>query len=163
MNNHFKNIEINDDIELKMNIYNLDTCIVNSFRRIVLSDVISNAFDKIIQVNLKSSIWLVNEASHYMKKNTGCSVIVMSSISAIIGTNDIGAYGISKAAEVALVRNLAVELGPKGIRVNAIAPGLIKTDSEKCIPRKRSNWLPKDLGNTCPLLTTWTQNIVFLW
>lgn len=47
MNNHFKNIEINDDIELKMNIYNLDTCIVNSFRRIVLSDVISNAFDKI--------------------------------------------------------------------------------------------------------------------
>ena len=48
MNNHFKNIEISDDIELKMNIYNLDTCIVNSFRRIVLSDVVGIAFDNII-------------------------------------------------------------------------------------------------------------------
>lgn len=68
-----------------------------------------------------------------MKKNMGCSVIIMSSISAIIGTNNIGAYGISKAAEVALVRNLAVELGPKGIRVNAIAPGLIKTDFSRAL------------------------------
>jgi len=57
MNNHFKNIEINDDIELKMNIYNLDTCIVNSFRRIVLSDVISNAFDKII---IKTNTSIIN-------------------------------------------------------------------------------------------------------
>ena len=48
MNNHFKNIEISDDNELKMNIYNLDTCIVNSFRRIVLSDVVGNAFGNII-------------------------------------------------------------------------------------------------------------------
>jgi len=48
MNDHFKNIKISDDIELKMNIYNLDTCIVNSFRRIVLADVVGNSFDKII-------------------------------------------------------------------------------------------------------------------
>lgn len=48
MNNHFRNIEISDDNELKMNIYNLDTCIVNSFRRIVLSDVVGNAFGNII-------------------------------------------------------------------------------------------------------------------
>ena len=87
-----------------------------------------NAFDKVLDVNLKSSIWLVNEASPYLKKNKASSIIIMSSISALIGTKDIGAYGISKAAEVSLVKNLAVELGPYGIRVNAIAPGLIKTE-----------------------------------
>ena len=48
MNNYFKDIEISDDVELKMSIYNLDTCIVNSFRRIVLADVIGTAFDNII-------------------------------------------------------------------------------------------------------------------
>ena len=63
----------------------------------------------------------------------------MSSIAAITGTNDIGAYGISKAAEVALVRNLAVELGPKGIRVNAIAPGLIKTDFSRALWANKEN------------------------
>ena len=94
-----------------------------------------NAFDKVLDVNLKSSIWLVNEASPYLKKNKASSIIIMSSISALIGTKDIGAYGISKAAEVSLVKNLAVELGPYGIRVNAIAPGLIKTPSLSGIPK----------------------------
>ena len=97
-----------------------------------------NAFDKILDVNLKSSIWLVNEASPYLKKNKTSSIIIMSSISALIGTKDIGAYGISKAAEVSLVKNLAVELGPHGIRVNAIAPGLIKTEFSRAL------WSDKD-------------------
>jgi len=98
-----------------------------------LSNLQDPAFDKIIDVNLKSSIWLINEASPYLKKNKTSSVIIMSSISAFIGTKDIGAYGISKAAEVSLVKHLAVELGSYGIRVNAIAPGLIKTDFSKAI------------------------------
>ncbi len=89
-----------------------------------------NAFDKVLDVNLKSSIWLVNEASPYLKKNKASSIIIMSSISALIGTKDIGAYGISKAAEV--------ELGPYGIRVNAIAPGLIKTEFSRAL------WSDKD-------------------
>ena len=97
-----------------------------------------NAFDKVLEVNLKSSIWLVNEASPYLKKNKTSSIIIMSSISALIGTKDIGAYGISKAAEVSLVKNLAVELGPHGIRVNAIAPGLIKTEFSRAL------WSDKD-------------------
>ena len=97
-----------------------------------------NAFDKVLDVNLKSSIWLVNEASPYLKKNKASSIIIMSSISALIGTKDIGAYGISKAAEVSLVKNLAVELGPYGIRVNAIAPGLIKTEFSRAL------WSDKD-------------------
>ena len=97
-----------------------------------------NAFDKVLDVNLKSSIWLVNEASPYLKQNKASSIIIMSSISALIGTKDIGAYGISKAAQVSLVKNLAVELGPYGIRVNAIAPGLIKTEFSRTL------WSDKD-------------------
>lgn len=98
-----------------------------------LENLNDNAFDKVLDVNLKSSIWLVNEASPYLKKNNTSSIIVMSSISALIGTKNIGAYGISKAAEVSLVKNLAVELGPHGIRVNAIAPGLIKTEFSRAL------------------------------
>tara|TARA_Y100001933_G_scaffold90842_1_gene91852 strand:+ start:2092 stop:2859 length:768 start_codon:yes stop_codon:yes gene_type:complete len=97
-----------------------------------------DAFDKVLDVNLKSSIWLVNEASPHLKKNKTSSIIIMSSISALVGTKDIGAYGISKAAEVSLVKNLAVELGPYGIRVNAIAPGLIKTEFSRAL------WSDKD-------------------
>ena len=98
-----------------------------------LSKLEDTAFDKIIDVNLKSSIWLINEASPYLKKNKTSSVIIISSISAFVGTKDIGAYGVSKAAEVSLVKHLAVELGSHGIRVNAIAPGLIKTDFSKAL------------------------------
>ena len=112
-----------------------------------ISNLDDGAFDKIIQVNLKSSIWLINEASPYMKKHNGASIIIMSSISAILGTKEIGAYGISKAAEAALVRNLAVELGPQGIRVNAIAPGLIKTDFSRALWENKEN-LKKQTENT---------------
>ncbi len=98
-----------------------------------LSKLQDTAFDKIIDVNLKSSIWLINEARPYLIKNKTSSVIIMSSISAFVGTKDIGAYGVSKAAEVSLVKHLAVELGSYGIRVNAIAPGLIKTDFSKAL------------------------------
>ena len=103
-----------------------------------LSKLNDNAFDKVLDVNLKSSIWLANEASPYLKKNKTSSIIIMSSISALVGTKDIGAYGISKAAEISLVKNLAVELGPHGIRVNAIAPGLIKTEFSRAL------WSDKD-------------------
>ena len=57
MESHFKNIDVNDDIELQMDIYNLDTCIVNSFRRIILSDVLGYAFGNII---IKKNTSLIN-------------------------------------------------------------------------------------------------------
>ena len=60
-----------------------------------LAKLNDEAFDKVLDVNLKSSIWLVNEASPHLKKNKTSSIIIMSSISALIGTKDIGAYGIS--------------------------------------------------------------------
>jgi NAD(P)-dependent dehydrogenase (short-subunit alcohol dehydrogenase family) len=56
------------------------------------------------------------------------AVIVISSIAGLKGNTMLGAYGISKAADFQLVRNLAVEWGPKNVRVNAIAPAIIRTD-----------------------------------
>ena len=112
-----------------------------------LENLNDNAFDKVLDVNLKSSIWLVNEACLYLKKNKASSIIIMSSISALIGTKDIGAYGISKAAEISLVKNFAVELGPYGIRVNAIAPGLIKTEFSRAIWSDKDK-LKKQIENT---------------
>ncbi len=98
-----------------------------------ISTLTDKAFDKIMNINLKSSLWLSNLSVPHMVKNGGGSIILMSSITAFVGTDTIGAYGISKAAEASLVRNLAVELGPKGIRVNGIAPGLIKTDFSRAL------------------------------
>ena len=66
------------------------------------------------------------------ERGTG-SVIVTSSIAAFRGDAVLGVYGISKVAETALVRNLAVEWGPQGVRANAIAPGLVKTDFAKAL------------------------------
>jgi dehydrogenase/reductase SDR family protein 4 len=79
-------------------------------------------------VNVQSTIWLCNLVLPRMAERGGSSVVMMSSIASLRGTATIGAYGMSKAAESALARNLAVEWGPKNSRVNAIAPGIIKTD-----------------------------------
>ena len=78
--------------------------------------------------NVKSNLWLCNLAIPGMAERGGGSVIIVSSIAGLRGNSVIGAYGISKAADFALARNLAVEWGPKNVRVNCIAPGLIKTD-----------------------------------
>jgi dehydrogenase/reductase SDR family member 4 len=85
-------------------------------------------FSKIMTVNVQSTIWLCNLVLPRMPERGGGSVIILSSIAALRGTATIGAYGMSKAAEAALAQNLAVEWGPKGIRVNAIALGVVDTD-----------------------------------
>lgn len=91
------------------------------------------AFTKIIDTNLKSTHWLCHMVLPGMVQQGEGTIIVISSIAGLRGSTDLGAYGISKAGEIALVRNLAVEYGPSNIRVNAIAPGLIKTDFAKAL------------------------------
>ena len=92
-----------------------------------------DAFDKIMASNVKSNIWLANLAAPSMAERGGGSIIIVSSIGGIRGTAILGAYGISKAADFALARNLAVELGPKNIRANCIAPGLVKTEFARAL------------------------------
>lgn len=93
-----------------------------------VTDLPDSAFEKIITVNVHSSLWLARMVLPGMAARGGGVMILMSSIAALKGSSTIAAYGMSKAAEASLTRSLAVEWGPKGIRVNAIAPGVINTD-----------------------------------
>jgi NAD(P)-dependent dehydrogenase (short-subunit alcohol dehydrogenase family) len=91
------------------------------------------AFDKVIGANVKSNLWLCNLVIPGMAARGGGAVIVISSIAGLRGTDMLGMYGISKAADFALVRNLAVEWGPRNVRVNAIAPGIVKTEFARAL------------------------------
>ncbi len=91
------------------------------------------AYERIMNTNVRSNFWLCNLAAPRMAANGGGSIIVVSSIGANQGSATLGVYGMSKAADFALVRNLAIEWGPQGIRANGIAPGLIKTDFSRTL------------------------------
>ncbi|MCK5576337.1 MAG: SDR family oxidoreductase, partial [Sphingomonadales bacterium] len=91
------------------------------------------AFDKIINTNVKSNFWLSNMVAPSMAKRGGGSIIIVSSIAGLMGTSGIGVYGISKAADMQLARNLAIEWGPDNVRANCICPGLVKTDFAKAL------------------------------
>ncbi|MCR5942752.1 SDR family oxidoreductase [Ochrobactrum sp. XJ1] len=90
-------------------------------------------FEKTMSVNVKANLWLANLAAPGMQAAGGGAIIMISSISGLAGSRTLGAYAISKAAEIQLARNLAVELGPFNVRVNSIAPGLIRTDFSRVI------------------------------
>ena len=98
-----------------------------------LLDITDEAFDKIMGSNVKSNIWLCSLAIPKMADHGGGSVVIISSIGGLRGSTVIGAYGISKAADFALARSLAGEWGPKNVRVNCIAPGLVKTDFARAL------------------------------
>ncbi len=98
-----------------------------------MSSLSDEAFDKIMGSNVKSNLWLCNLVIPGMAERGDGAVVIISSIAGLRGTGVIGGYGISKAADFALARNLAVEWGPKNVRVNCIAPGLIQTDFARAL------------------------------
>ena len=98
-----------------------------------LTGISDDAFDKIMANNVKSVLWLAAMTLPGMAARGGGSFQVVGSIGGLIANTVIGAYGISKAADHHLVRNLAAEWGPKNVRVNAIAPGLIKTEFARAL------------------------------
>ena len=87
--------------------------------------------DKILQNNVVSNHWLIQMAAPQMLERKDGAIVIISSIGGLRGNSLIGAYNISKAADMQLGRNLAVEWGPSNVRVNCIAPGLIQTDFAK--------------------------------
>lgn len=97
------------------------------------AEMTDDAWDKIMDTNVKGTFWLTNLVLPQMAEKGEGAVVLLSSIAGIRGNTTIGTYGVSKAAEAALARNLAVEWGPKGVRVNSIAPGLIKTDFARAL------------------------------
>jgi NAD(P)-dependent dehydrogenase (short-subunit alcohol dehydrogenase family) len=91
-------------------------------------DITDEVYDKVVDYNLRSNFWLCNMALPEMVKQGGGSIILISSIAGFQGNDRLGVYAITKAAEMQLARNLAVEWGHHNIRANTIAPGLIQTD-----------------------------------
>ncbi|KAF1017970.1 MAG: Short-chain reductase protein NovJ [Paracidovorax wautersii] len=92
-----------------------------------LAAVDNTQWQSVMDVNLRSAAVLANAVLPAMATQGTGSVILMSSIAGLRGNKSIGLYGISKAALAQLARNLAVEWGPAGVRVNAVSPGLIRT------------------------------------
>jgi NAD(P)-dependent dehydrogenase (short-subunit alcohol dehydrogenase family) len=91
------------------------------------------ALEKVIHTNLYSNIWLCNLILPGMAERKDGAVIIISSVAGFYGTALLGAYAISKAADMQLARNLAVEWGAHNIRINCIAPGVIRTHFAKAL------------------------------
>lgn len=148
----------------------IDTLVCNAASNPVFGPLIKvpdEAFDKVMLTNVKSVFWLANLAIPHIAAQGGGSVIIISSIGALRGSDVMGLYGTSKAAEMGLARALAVEWGPKNVRVNTIAPGLIMTDfaralwedQERRARREESTPLrrigqPKDIGGVAVFLAS---------
>ena len=98
-----------------------------------LGGIEDDQFRKILENNVIANHWLINFAVPQMIERREGSIIIVSSIGGLRGSPVIGAYNISKAADFQLARNLAVEYGPHNVRVNCIAPGLIKTDFARAL------------------------------
>ena len=90
-------------------------------------------FRKILDNNIVSNHWLISMVAPEMRERRSGSIVIVSSIGGLRGSTVIGAYCISKAADMQLARNLAHEFGPDNVRVNCIAPGLIKTDFARAL------------------------------
>jgi NAD(P)-dependent dehydrogenase (short-subunit alcohol dehydrogenase family) len=98
-----------------------------------MAGISDEQFRKILDNNIVANHWLINMVVPGMIERKGGSIIIVSSIGGLRGSSILGAYCISKAADLQLARNLAVEYGPHNIRVNCIAPGLIRTDFAKAL------------------------------
>ena len=96
-------------------------------------DISDDAFGKILTNNIVANNWMIGMVAPEMKARKDGAIIIVSSIGGLRGSEVIGAYCISKAADMQLARNLARELGPHNIRVNCVAPGLVKTDFAKAL------------------------------
>ena len=96
-------------------------------------EIPDDVFAKVMHTNIQAQLWLAQMVAPDMKARKDGAIVLISSIGGLRGSDVIGAYNISKAADIQLAKNLAVELGPDNIRVNAIAPGLVKTDFARAL------------------------------
>jgi NAD(P)-dependent dehydrogenase (short-subunit alcohol dehydrogenase family) len=107
-----------------------------------MAGISDEQFRKILENNVIANHWLIAMVAPEMVERKAGSIIIVSSIGGLKASTVIGAYNISKAADFQLARNLAAEFGPSQVRVNCIAPGLIRTDFAKALwenPRP-SSW-----------------------
>jgi NAD(P)-dependent dehydrogenase (short-subunit alcohol dehydrogenase family) len=120
----------------------IDALVCNAASNIyhgAMVDISDEVFRKTFENNVLSNHWLVQAVTPAMTDQGGGSITIVSSIGALRGSSVLGAYNVTKAADAQLVRNLAVELGPRNIRVNAIAPGLIRTNFSRVLWEDEEN------------------------
>lgn len=135
------NISSPDDLEALVNKTNdelgkIDVLVCNAASNPYMGgmeDIPLEMFDKIMANNVRSNHILTNLVLPQMKARNDGSIIIVSSIGGLRGSSILGTYNMSKAADIAMVKNIAAEFGPFNIRANAIAPGLIKTDMAKAL------------------------------
>ncbi len=135
------NISNPDDLEALVNKTNdefgkIDVLVCNAASNPYMGgmeDIPLEMFDKIMANNVRSNHILTNLVLPQMKARNDGSIIIVSSIGGLRGSSILGTYNMSKAADIAMVKNIAAEFGPFNIRANAIAPGLIKTDMAKAL------------------------------
>ena len=99
-----------------------------------------DAYDRVMNANVRSNFWLCNMVAPKLAERGGGAIIIISSIGGLRGSPVIGVYGISKAADMQLVRNVAVEWGPQNVRANCIAPGLVRTDFARALWEDPENY-----------------------
>ena len=114
-----------------------------------MMDIPEDAFDKVMNNNIKSNHLLCQMVIPEMTERKDGSIIIVSSIGGLKSSTVIGTYNISKAADIMLVKNLAAEFGPQNVRTNAIAPGLFKTDFARALWENPE--ILKQSTATCPL------------
>ncbi len=112
-----------------------------------MSGITDEAFNKILGNNIVSNHWLIHMVAPEMAQRKDGAIIIISSVGGLRGSGMLGAYAISKAADMQLARNLAQELSPDNIRVNCIAPGLVKTDFARAL------WDTKEAENRASFAT----------
>ena len=96
-------------------------------------EIPDDAFDKIMTTNVRSNFWLCNMVLPQMAERRDGAVIIVSSVGGLAGSDRLGAYCISKAADMQLARNIAVEWGSHNIRANCLAPGVIRTEFARAL------------------------------
>jgi NAD(P)-dependent dehydrogenase (short-subunit alcohol dehydrogenase family) len=96
-------------------------------------EIPDEAFDKVMGANIRSNHWLCQLVLPEMVERRDGAIIIVSSVCGLRGSSTLAAYGISKAADLQIARNIAVEYGPHNIRANCIVPGLVKTDFAKAL------------------------------
>lgn len=98
-----------------------------------ISEIPDDAYEKTMQTNVQANLWLARLVAPDMIAKGNGSMMFTASVGAFKPSDVLGVYGTSKLALIGLVRNLALEYGPKGIRANAICPGLVRTDFAKAL------------------------------
>jgi NAD(P)-dependent dehydrogenase (short-subunit alcohol dehydrogenase family) len=114
----------------------IDICVCNAASNPYfgpMGGISDDQFMKILQNNIVSNHWLIAMCAPQMRERKDGAIIIISSIGGLRGSPVIGAYDISKAADMQLARNLACEFGPDNVRVNTIAPGLVQTDFARAL------------------------------